>query len=177
MPRQYTRQIRPIEIPIGPSIAYVPLTQGQFALIDREDAEWVGQWNWAASWIPKQATYYAQRHCFRYGKNTSVTLHTSVLLPDRGFTTDHVVPGNGLDCRKSNLRQATLAQQSANRRLGRNNTSGLKGVTWDKWAKRWKAHCRVNGKERHLGHYLDKYEAKRAYDSCVLENHGEFARL
>lgn len=168
---------RQIIIPIGPSIAYIPLTKGQFALIDRVDEEWIGQWNWAASWNPHQKTFYAQRYCLRNGKGSSLTLHAAIVLPDRGFTPDHVVPGNGLDCRRSNLRSATLAQQAANRRTGKNNTSGLKGITWDKYAKKWKAQYRVAGKSKHIGLYADPLAAKAAYDDCVRALHGEFARL
>lgn len=34
---QWARDIRPIIVPVGPSIAYVPLTRGLFSLIDIED--------------------------------------------------------------------------------------------------------------------------------------------
>ena len=59
MPDQFIPK-RPIVIPIGPSIAYVPLTQGQFACIDVDDVALVGDRNWYAHWSEQTQSYYAQ---------------------------------------------------------------------------------------------------------------------
>lgn len=55
MPRFYPT--RPAIIPIGPSIAYLPLTQGLFALIDREDAPQLEKFKWQAYIRPPEPTY------------------------------------------------------------------------------------------------------------------------
>src|SRR3990172_3465377 len=61
---------------------------------------------------------------------------------------DHI-NGNKLDNRWCNLREATMAQNKANEGLRSSNTSGLKGVSWHKAAKKWRAYIGATGE--HLG--------------------------
>jgi len=55
------------------------------------------------------------------------------------------------DNRLRNLRPASNAQNSRNRKLNRNNTSGHRGVFWSKVAERWQTYIMYKGKYRHLG--------------------------
>lgn len=94
---------RRIFVPIGPSIAYVPLTQGLYALIDAEDAEWVGVHNWCAHWPGRKTKVYAMRSVVTVPPgNMRLCLHHAVLdtalKPSVRF-----LNGNTLDCRKANL--------------------------------------------------------------------------
>lgn len=57
MPKQYI--CRPPMIIIGPSIAYVPLTQDQWALIDSDDATNVAVFSWYALWSKCTESFYA----------------------------------------------------------------------------------------------------------------------
>ena len=52
-------------------------------------------------------------------------------------------------------------------RLRSNNSSGLKGVTWDNSAKKWKAQIGVMGKNVYLGLSTSLREAGLAYDAAV----------
>lgn len=45
----------------------------------------------------------------------------------------------------------------------RTNTSGIKGVSWDKKNSRWRASIGVNGTYKNLGRYADKAEAQNVY--------------
>lgn len=72
---------------------------------------------------------------------------------------DHINPDNTLDNRKSNLRPATTFEQAQNKGEYANNTSGIKGVSWDKLRHKWKAYIGVNNKTVHLGLFVDKNEA------------------
>lgn len=77
----------------------------------------------------------------------------------------------------SNLRNVTSAQNKYNQRIPKTNTSGLKGVTFNKNAKKWLAQISVNDKNRYLGVY--KCPAL-AYIKYCLEAHklrGEYARF
>jgi hypothetical protein len=88
---------------------------------------------------------------------------------------DHVncVP---LDNRIANLRLCDQSQNSANARRGSNNTSGFKGVTWDKKTKRWRAQITVNRRSIKLGRFPSPEDAHAAYVAAAEIHFGEFAR-
>lgn len=44
----------------------------------------------------------------------------------------------------------------------KNNTSGIKGVTWNKNHKKWEAYISIHGKRKYLGNYDDLEEAQQA---------------
>ena len=98
------------------------------------------------------------------------------MVTPKGMATDHI-NGDGLDNRKQNLRICTHAENLRNRRLGKNNTSGYKGVSWHKLHKLWYAHISHNKKLMSLGYFKDKEEAAKAYDRKAIELFGEFAKL
>lgn len=89
---------------------------------------------------------------------------------------DHI-NGDRYDNRIVNLRLATPSENGRNRGPQRNNTSGVKGVTWHARDKRWQAQIWVNGKRIQLGYFIDIKDAAAAYAKAALELHGEFARL
>lgn len=89
-------------------------------------------------------------------------------------TIDHI-NGESADNRWANLREATYAQNNANRGLTARNKSGLKGVSWDKLAGRWRAQGSVGKQTRYIGLYDTKEEAGEAYRAWAMETYGEFA--
>lgn len=74
---------------------------------------------------------------------------------------DHI-NGNRLDNRQCNLRICTAAENNRNARIGNTNTSGLKGVHWDKAGQIWRAQIHVNGRNRTLGRFKDREQARLA---------------
>jgi hypothetical protein len=68
---------------------------------------------------------------------------------------------NGIrnDNRIENLRLATPAQNSRNRGVTKNNTTGYLGVQWRKDRKRWIARMTVEGTRRIIGSYKTIEEA------------------
>lgn len=88
---------------------------------------------------------------------------------------DHI-NGNKSDNRICNLRLATDSQNKTNVGKRQNNTSGIKGVSWDRANNKWMAHATLNGRGYNLGRYADKNAAAAAYQSFARENHGEFYR-
>lgn len=63
------------------------------------------------------------------------------------------------DTRLQNLRSCTQKQNSENQGLSPKNTSGVRGVTWNKKEKRWAAQIKHHGRLHHLGWYKDFKEA------------------
>lgn len=95
------------------------------------------------------------------------------LMPHKNIQVDHI---NCIrhDNRWENLRLATQSENQRNEMLRRNNTSGFKGVTWDKKAKKWRAKCRDGKKEVHLGFYDDLETAALAVMTFREREHKEF---
>lgn len=94
--------------------------------------------------------------------------------PDRQV--DHI-NGNRGDNRISNLRLATCSENLCNRVRQKNNTSGLKGVSWIGQYQKWQATIRFGGRNKFLGRFDTKEEAANAYNEAALKHHGEFAML
>lgn len=88
---------------------------------------------------------------------------------------DHV-NGDKSDNRLCNLRLATDAENKRNVGMRSHNTSGFKGVTWDKTNRRWLAHATFNGRAVHLGRHPTREAAADAYRNFARENHGDFYR-
>lgn len=97
----------------------------------------------------------------------------------KGLQVDHK-NGNTLDCRRSNLRICTNAQNNQNKKKHRDNISGYKGVSFFRWgnrSKRWKANIFAHGKHYRMGYFHTAKEAAKAYDIMALKLHGEYASL
>lgn len=86
---------------------------------------------------------------------------------------DHI-DGNGHNNAWSNLRKATRQQNRANSRKSTRNTSGLKGVYFNKRMKKWHTQIKINGKKRHLGVFVNKQKAHEAYVVAHRELFGDF---
>jgi hypothetical protein len=89
---------------------------------------------------------------------------------------DHI---NGVkdDNRIANLREATATQNMRNIDAPKHNTSGIKGVCYDKRNSKWMAYIVVNGKFKNLGRYANLEDAGKAYENYSLSTFGEFTRL
>jgi hypothetical protein len=119
-------------------------------------------------------TVYAVRTVLRNGKQTMEYLHRFIMnLHDPKIQVDHF-DHDGLNNRRSNLRIATSAENMRNQRLHPANTSGLKGVTWDKSRRKFVARIRVNGKNQNLGGFATAELAAARYDEASLKYHGVF---
>lgn len=162
--------------PTDPTLALVPLTQGYFAVISVIDAPAVGQYNWHV--VKPNGMLYAARHQrTSKGKKTYLLLHRFV-ADEAGITAADEVDhenGNGLDCRRSNLRAASRSQQLQNTRLRRDNTSGVKGVSFVKNISKWAAEIKVDGKKTVLGYFIEKADAAAAVRDARDKLHGAFA--
>lgn len=79
------------------------------------------------------------------------------------------------DNRFCNLRQATNAENMRNANIQKNNTSGVRGVSWSKAANKWVARIKAGGRYQHLGCFEDFEEAVSTRQAAMEKYHGEFA--
>lgn len=89
---------------------------------------------------------------------------------------DHVNM-NRADNRPANLREASSAENKHNRAKQSNNTSGFKGVSFNKRSGKFCARLSVNKKCRSLGYFETAEQAHEAYQAAAKEMHGAFARF
>ncbi len=144
----------------------IPLTQGQVAIVDAEDYEYLSQFKWQAHFDPKTQTFYAIRN---------VLMARDVMQAPSGVIVDHR-DHNTLDNRRSNLRTATRSQNMINRRKFSSNTSGETGVYFHSRDKKWAAFINLNGKRKYLGYnFPSREDAVAARRRAVKDLHGDFA--
>jgi HNH endonuclease len=86
---------------------------------------------------------------------------------------DHI---NGIqsDNRIANLRLATTAQNAANMKRPKDNTTGFKGVSFKKG--KWRATIKHAGHQFQIGTFATPEEAHAAYVAASRRLFGEFAR-
>ena len=169
-----TRPIRPIRI--EGDVAYVTLTRGYEAIIDAADVPLVEGVNWTTMAVTGNSVY-AQRYYGdnQTGKRITLLMHRVIMGAPTGMMIDHI-DGDGTNNRRSNMRIATHAENMRNRRMSTNNTSGFKGVHWEKKSQKWRAQIRINSVRRYLGLFDTPEAAHAAYVAASEKLHGEFAR-
>lgn len=165
------KTIKPIRI--EGDLAYVPLTKGYEAIVDATDVPLVEGYNWTAA--VKSRTVYAIRTDYTGPKQRRVRMHRVILGEPEGMQVDHR-DGNGLNNRRDNLRKATHSQNTHNARTSNRNTSGFKGVGWNKAKAKWQARICINGKRKSLGYHDTPEVAYAAYCKASAKLHGEFGR-
>jgi hypothetical protein len=122
------------------------------------------------------------RHVYRVeGKQKNLLLHRVILERIIGRElTDNERPdhedNNPLNNRRSNLRLASIAQNTQNQSKLSTNTSGYKGVYFFKPTGKWRAQIQANWQRKTLGYFDTPEEAHEAYCKAADELHGEFAR-
>jgi hypothetical protein len=87
---------------------------------------------------------------------------------------DHINQ-NTLDNRIENLRPATSSQNCANRSLFSNNTSGCRGVSWNKRNKKWFVYVDFNKRRKNIGYFDDLDFADLVATEARDLYHGEYA--
>lgn len=155
----------------------IPLAPDKVVLIDEADAPLVVRWKLSItkSRAKPKGKLHLYVKCTNYETGEIESLHNLLLPPKPPLLVDHV-NGNGLDCRRENLRYATKTQNAYNRAPNRNKALSLpKGVI--ACGNGWRARITVNERTIHLGIYETINEAAMAYDLAALTHFGEFARF
>jgi hypothetical protein len=132
-------------------------------------------------WFTKKETnsFYTFRNGARKkaGGKSIIYMHKIILEVPKGMVVDHINI-DGMDNRSANLRPATRAQNSRNRKkFLKKCSSKYKGVYWHKDSLKWQARIIFEKKTIHLGTFNNEIDAAKAYDEAAKKYHGEFACL
>lgn len=171
--RTVSSERAPFPHPSLPGAMLVPLTRGQFAIIDAPDAAEIGKRHWHA--VPtsdKPDVFYASARIGGKDRKLHQVLWVLWGLPPAPLL-DHR-DGNSLDCRRENLRPATKKLNGLNAGRSRRNKTGFKGVA--KVGRRWLAQIWNGSHNLNLGRFDTPEQAHAAYVAKARELAGEFAR-
>lgn len=106
-----------------------------------------------------------------YGSHRLAWLYVYGVMP-KGFI-DHI-NRDRTDNRICNLREASKLENSRNVTNKSSNTSGYRGVNWNKSVNKWEARIRNNYKRIHLGFFDNVESASIAYENKAKEIHNNF---
>lgn len=153
----------------------VPVGTHMFANIDESDAVKVCQYRWYPHRYRRNSNvFYARTWVVEDGKRKTMRMHNLIIDVPKGMVVDHI-NHDTLDNTRGNLRIASAGQNARNRRIGKTNTTGLKGVI--KVKNRWVATISHEGIMYRLGSFKDKISAALAYNEAASRMHKEFAVL
>lgn len=105
-------------------------------------------------------------------------VHRLIFMMHHGFfpiQVDHI-NGNKADNSIENLREATHSLNECNKKIQKNNTSGVKGVCWRKDIKKWAVRVAINKKNYRLGYFEDLELASLVAEMAREKYHKEYAR-
>lgn len=141
--------------------------KGEEFLFDLEDYDKIKDYCWhnnGAGYIEGRDT----------NTGLSVFMHRLIMNPDKSEVVDHI-NHNPLDNRKNNLRICTQHQNTMNCKIPSNNSSGIKGVTYDNYYKKWVAFIGINHKKKTLGYFTNIDDAIETRLKAEKEYYGDFA--
>ncbi len=143
----------------------IQLTQGQVALVDDADYEWLNQWKWFVCWNHHVRSFYAVRNIrLPSGQRTTLKMHRLLLGLERGDPRqcDHI-NHQTLDNQRGNLRIVTNQENHFN--------AHAKGYYWNKKMQKYKVQIGLNGDQKYLGYFDDPAEAHQIYLDAKTKLH------
>jgi len=150
--------------------ARIKLDNNEFALVDIEDVKEVKNYKWYITKKYKVKYAIARVRVSEGGKEIRkhILLHRLIMNAPKGSMMDHI-NGNGLDCRKTNLRFVTHQENMQNFHA-RRGKSEYRGVDFFKPTNKWRARMRYGNRERkNLGYFDNQEDAALAYDKAIIK--------
>ncbi|WP_297991962.1 HNH endonuclease [uncultured Clostridium sp.] len=121
--------------------------------IDNDDLEKCSKLTW--HYAKNKDSKYIQTRV----KGKMIKLHRYIMnIDNSNLLVDHI-SRDTLDNRKSNLRICTYQQNSFNKSIRIDNTSGITGISFHNINKKWRAKIKYNNLTIHLGYFEDINEA------------------
>lgn len=139
-------------------------------LFSRQSLALIRKFHWCMSVSPRQ--FYVRATS---ASGQGALLQTVLMPAPTGFFTDHR-DGDTLNNRLSNLRICTRGQNRSNSKLNKNNTTGFKGIHFNRKDKKWVARISHQGRRIVLGTFLTIEQAVKERSLAEKEYHGEYAR-
>lgn len=152
----------------------IMVAQGALRMyVDEADAASLLPWRWRVD-----SNGYAYRTvgtaCGPTRTTQDIYVHRVLCSVEPAGKVDHV-NRNRLDNRRSNLRPASAGENADNASIRKDNTSGVKGVSWDKRCAKWSAQIQHRGQYIWIGYFDTKEEAATAYRERANELKGDYA--
>jgi hypothetical protein len=155
----------------------ISLTQDKYAIVDDSDYVFLNKNKWCLNSRPGRKLSYAKRAItLENGKQKFISMHSLLIDTPKGMVVDHI-DGDGLNNQRKNLRICSHTQNTRNASLSKRNKSGSKGIFWNKTNNKWKVSIGVDKKLLHIGYFINKEEAQKAYRNASLIYHKEFSRI
>lgn len=150
-----------------PGSRLIPLSRGQWAIVDRVMFRELSRWKWSALWQPSTRSYVAVRSykIHATGKRGLIYMHRQILGLGPGIEpqVDHR-NHRTLENRLRNLRVVSVRGNAENRRD--QSRYGV-GVYWN--GRAFYAQARIRGRPRHLGCYATAAEARAARARAIAQ--------
>lgn len=145
---------------------------GKYAIVSPKDYENLIKYKWHVH----HHGYPERTEKLSNGNIIHIKMHHQIIgKPPKGLVVDHI-NGNRLDNRRENLRFCTQRDNARNKGLSKSNTSGYKGVSYNKSRNKWSAYI-LRDDSYHIGYFDTAEEAANAYDYYAKKFYGDFARL
>lgn len=154
-----------------PGKRFIPLTQGEWAIVDEADYEEVSKYNWCVTGKGR----------YKYATTANASciytrLHRLIAKAPDDMEVDHI-NGDSLDCSRDNIRVASHRDNIRNQKKHKSVGSSIyKGVCFDKARGKWHVSIYDSfGEKRNLGRFDSERDAAETYDEAARHYHGEFA--
>lgn len=105
-------------------------------------------------------------------------LHRLIWLFHYGYLPEFIdhIDGNRSNNKIENLREATKSQNMHNAKMRINNTSGIKGVYWNKANKNWRVRFKIHNIFKDFGSFNNIELAELVANEVRSKYHKQFAR-
>jgi len=153
----------------------IKLTQGLFAIVDDADYKELSKYKWFVH--NQNGNFYAMRNSsIIAGRLISMARQILGLEYGDPRQADHI-QHNTLDNRRKKLRICTQRENLMNQKPQKGKSSSFKGVSWNRFAKKWSSYIQLNGIKIHLGYFKVEIEAAKSYNTAAKKYFGKFAFL
>jgi len=145
----------------------IPLTHGQFALVDDWQYKHLMQWKWMAQWNKDTNSFYAVRY-------SGILMHREIMKTKKKMICDHK-NHNTLDNQEINLRNVSASQSIMNTKVRKDSKLGIKGIR--KRGNSYQVNIVFEGKKVLCKMFSNLDDAMKAHAEATQIYFGEFSHI